>query len=164
MNLSECPHCYALVMFRPDGTCPACGKNPADAPEANLQYSAVEITEGQDLPSCCVLCGTETEQTELFEYHYDSHLGGRLDENSYFAFMIFTVLTLGVGLAFLPLYRKRLRKYRQLTYHIMLPYCESCLPEKPAYRPITIEGRAFHFKVHKSFKEKMKAMEKEVHL
>lgn len=159
MNLPECPYCYANVMFRPDGTCPACGKNAAQAPEENRKYSAVELMQGQDMPACCVSCGTDTDQMELFEYRYESHLRGDLDENSYFAFMIFTVMTLGLGLTLLPLYRRRLRKYREITYHISLPYCDSCLPQKPSYKPITIEGRAFHFKVHKAFKEKLKAME-----
>lgn len=156
-DLTECPFCYATIMPREDGRCPACGKKPADAPPERLKFSAAEIIEGQDLPACCVLCGSDTENIETFVYRYDSHLGGNFDENSYFAFTLLTVATMGLGLLFLPMYREHLRKYREMTYQINLPYCESCLPEKPAYEPLNIEGKVYHFKVHKTFKARLLA-------
>jgi hypothetical protein len=128
---------------------------PADAPAENLKFSAAEIVEGQDLPACCVLCGSDTENIESFEYRYDSHLGGNFDENSYFAFTLLTVATAGLALFFLPMYRQHLRKYREMAYQINLPYCEACLPHKYSYEPLNIEGRVYHFKVHKTFKAKL---------
>ncbi|RJG02858.1 hypothetical protein [Noviherbaspirillum sedimenti] len=155
MNLTECPFCYAPIHPLADGTCPACRKNTRTAPPENFQYTAAELSADQDFPACCILCGQDTENIELFVFSYDSHLGDRLDDAAYFAFLMFSVLTVGLGLFLLPLYRRRLRNYRQMTYAINLPFCPACLPAKPAYAPITIEGSTYHFKVHKSFKAKL---------
>lgn len=157
MNLTECPFCYAAIHPLADGTCPACRKNTHTAPPENFQYTAAELAVDQDFPECCVMCGKDTDHLEEFVFRYDSHLGDRLDEASYMAFLMLTVLTAGVGIFFLPLYRRRLRKYRQLTYAINLPFCPACLPAKAGYAPITIEGNIYHFKVHKDFKAKLPA-------
>jgi hypothetical protein len=157
MDLPECPFCYAPIQIMEDGTCPACKKNTFLATEENLQYSAAEISADQLLPNCCTRCGSDTRNIENFVFRYDSHLGGDLDQDSYFAFILAVVMTAGLALFLLPLYRRRLRKYRGMVYFINLPCCESCLPDKPAYVPITIEGNAFHLKVHKSFKAKLLA-------
>lgn len=157
MNLTECPFCYALIHPLGDGTCPACRKNTHTAPPENFHFTAAELAVDQDFPECCIRCGKDTDHVEEFVFRYDSHLGDRLDEASYMAFLMFTVLTAGVGIFFLPLYRRRLRKYRQLTYAINLPFCPDCLPAKATYAPITIEGSIYHFKVHKNFKAKLPA-------
>ncbi len=157
MNLPECPFCYAPIQVLKDGTCPACRKNTLLAPPENRQYTAAELAVDQDFPECCVLCGKDTGNVEHFVFRYDSHLGNRLDEASYMAFLLFSVLTLGLGVLLLPLYRRRLQKYRKMTYRIDLPFCESCLPDKPGYQPITIEGSSYHFKVHKTFKARLTA-------
>jgi hypothetical protein len=157
MNLSECPFCYAQVHWRDNGSCPACGKDPKLAPADNLRYTAVQLYADQALPPCCVRCGSSTDQLEYFEFRYDSHLGDRLDEQSYMVFLLLVIVTAGAGFLLLPWYRRRLRKSREMTYHIHLPFCDACLPEKSSFVPKTIEGNAFHFKVHKSFKAQLAA-------
>ncbi len=157
MDLPECPFCYAPIHVLEDGTCPACRKNTLSAPPENRQYTAVELAVEQDFPPCCVRCGKDTDHIEHFVFRYDSHLGSKLDESSYMAFLLFTVITLGAGMLLLPLYRRRLRKYREMTYRISLPFCQACLPAKPSYAPITIEGSTYHFKVHKTFKARLRA-------
>jgi hypothetical protein len=154
-DLTECPFCYAPILPLIDGTCPACRRNTRTAPPENFRYTAAELTADQDLPACCVLCGQDTDNIEAFAFHYDSHLGDRLDDASYQAFLMFSLATLGLAVFLLPLYRRHLRKHRLMTYHISLPFCPACLPDKPAYMPLTIEGSAFHFKVHKDFKAKL---------
>lgn len=155
MDLPECPYCYAKVQIWADGLCPACKKDTRTAPPENYQYSVAELTAEQAQPDCCIRCGVVTDNVEFFEYRYDSHLGDRLDENSYLVVLLFCVLTAGIGLFFLPLYRKRLRKIREITYQINLPYCEPCLPHKETFHPLTIEGRVFHYKAHKTYKTRL---------
>ncbi|MBS0307354.1 MAG: hypothetical protein JSS58_00155 [Proteobacteria bacterium] len=158
MDLPQCPHCYAPIMAQPDGTCPACRKNTLEAPPENRKYVAVEISADQTLPPCCMLCGRDTRRIEHFEFRYDSHLGGELDEQAYLAFVLLTLCTCGISLLLLPHYRRYLNKRREMVYHIALPLCDACLPKKSRYRPLTIEGTAYHFKVHRDFRDRLAAI------
>lgn len=155
MNLPRCPFCYAPVQLHDDGTCPACRKDTRLATEENLRYTAIEVFAEESLPDCCVSCGADTDHLEHFVFHYDSHLGDRLDDQSYMAFLLLVVITAGIGFLFLPLYRRRVRKYRQFTYQLHLPFCDACLPHKRTYAPLNIEGNAFHLKVHQAFKTQL---------
>lgn len=158
MDLPECPFCYAPIQVQPDGTCPSCKKNTQHAPAENRHYTAVEISPEQKLPACCILCGKDTGRVEEFEFRYDSHLGGELDDHAYMAFLMLTICTAGIGLLFLSHYKRYLRKRRVMTYRIALPMCDACLPQKRRYRPLTIEGTAYHLKVHRNFKARLAAI------
>lgn len=156
-DLIECPFCYASILPMANSCCPACRKDIRTAPPENFRYTAAEITASRALPACCVLCGQDTENIEQFTFQYDSHLGDRLDDASYQAFLLLSLVTLGLAVFLLPLFRQHVRKQQRMTYHINLPFCRACLPAKTDYMPITIEGNVFHFKVHKDFKAKLAA-------
>lgn len=62
MMLSECPHCYARVVPKADGRCPACQKDMRDLTGVDPTKASLRVAQGDVLPSICCDCGQATQR------------------------------------------------------------------------------------------------------
>lgn len=139
----ECPHCHHEVMEKPDGQCIACGKNRFDTAGVDLHQTMVTIENISRLPTCCILCGEDTQRLQRFTWNY------RISPYTLTPWMI-PLVTL---MSFLPG-----SEYRT-TERLRLPVCPCCSKPARKLRPASVwSGLDCRLRVHRRFRERFEAL------
>ncbi len=60
--LTDCPHCYARVVPKADGRCPACQKDMHDLAGVDPTRVSLRVAQGDVLPRVCCDCGQATDR------------------------------------------------------------------------------------------------------
>lgn len=130
--MSTCNHCYLQVMFKSDGTCPACGRPQDDAVTLAPEKCLAVIEVVHQMPPCCLVCGEDTKRTQKFTFWYDVVESKNL----------FTRL-----MARLP------GNERRKAQRINLPICNDCSPSAKLIEPVSIRFDIdMRMVVHKNFR------------
>ena len=61
--LTDCPHCYARVVPKADGRCPACQKDVRNLAGTDTTRASLRVAQGDVLPPICCGCGQATPRT-----------------------------------------------------------------------------------------------------
>lgn len=146
----ECPFCSAPVMFRPDGTCPACGKNSHLATDKDRESTVLEFDTKQTLPETCFVCGGRSEKNETFKYKYIPHGADAFPDRQALLF----VMVAPIVALFWPLFKRRMKKASEVTYKLTMPVCMRCVEAAGKMEPLNvIEGVEYKMRVHRKFRE-----------
>jgi hypothetical protein len=136
--MATCNHCYRSVMFKQDGSCPACGKHQDQGAPVSPDKTLVIIRVDQPLPSCCLLCGSATERRRRMVFWYDV---AEIDS------LLSKVLSRIPG--------NHLRK----AHRASLPICEACEEESKGVRPFSVRfGIDYTMVAHRNFRVKYEAL------
>jgi len=134
----ECPHCFAEVMFKQDGLCPACRKSKFDTQGVNPNFTMVTINNNHKFPSCCFLCGENTNVKKYLSWSYIA------DPFSHWLIRLFSHI---------PGSSHRVR------HQVCIPVCAECLPQAKRVKPIsTIAGLSCRMMVHRKFRQQFEAL------
>ena len=139
----ECPHCHHEVMVRADGMCIACGKSFLDRRGVDPDKTMVFIENVSTLPTCCFVCGKETERRQTLKWVL------RIDpcRLPWFAAPIVKLFS------FLPG-----SEYR-LPVEMRLPVCPHCVAEARKAKPLSIRsGLDCMMLVHRNFRSRFEAL------
>ena len=145
--MQECPHCYNKVMITSNGECPACRENIRDLSDIDKEKTAVNIPYGAKVPTCCFLCGENTDRGQKLNFEFEG------DDTSVDDRMLWGA---GAIIALLwPFYKKRLKKARGYSYSQYIGVCENCKEEAASVKPLNcLPNAECKLVVHKNFKKK----------
>ncbi len=59
--LTDCPHCYARVVAKADGSCPACQRDLLSVANVDSMWVSLRVAQGDVLPPVCSDCGEATQ-------------------------------------------------------------------------------------------------------
>jgi len=130
--MSICSHCYMDVMFKSDGTCPACGRaqDAAVTLAADKCLAVIEMTH--QMPPCCLVCGENTQRTQEFTFWYEV-----IESKTFFSRLM----------ARLP------GSERRKAQRFSLPVCANCEPSSHLVEPLSIRlDLDMRMIVHKNFR------------
>jgi hypothetical protein len=136
--MARCTHCYNEVMLKKDGSCPACGKHPkkeaAVAPDKTITVIGIH----QPLPSCCLLCGSATEQRRRMVFWYD---------------IVESKTLLAKILSRVP------GNERRKALKVTLPFCEACNEASNSVTPHSVRlGLDYTLVTHLNFRKTFEAL------
>lgn len=127
--MSTCSNCHVQVMFKSDGTCPAC-RRPQTVMASDKCLAVIEV--GHQMPPCCLVCGENTKRTQKFVFWYDV-----VESTTFFARLM----------ARLP------GNERRKAQRINLPICEDCSADAGLIEPLSIRlDLDMRMVVHKKFR------------
>ena len=138
LRVQECPHCYAEVLFRQDGLCPACRRSRSDLEGADPDVTVVTIHDHNRVPSCCFLCGAETALQRKLAWSYVA------DPD---ASWLVRLVSLIPG------------STRRVRHQVRLGVCDACWPRARQIQPLsTVAGWSCRLKVHPLFRQRFEAL------
>jgi hypothetical protein len=137
-TMAQCGHCYQHVMFKQDGSCPACGKSPQGAAPRDPNRRLTVIGVHQTLPSCCILCGRATERRQRKVYWYD---------------IVESRTLLEKFMSRLP------GNERRKAHRVTLPICENCEAASGQLKPQSVRfGVDYRMLTHREFATRFEAL------
>jgi hypothetical protein len=147
----ECPHCYARVIAKADGECPACHRNIRDLTGTDPTRTQATLLHGAKLPPFCCDCGAPTDRYVKVK----STMGGPGGSNQKALWGALAMLcSFSLGLLLMgALRREQLSKRPNDVAVIHMPQCEPCgSVRRPAPIRVDTEQLALTFVVHREFK------------
>jgi hypothetical protein len=139
MPLLECPHCYATVMPKASGECPACRGDTRNSAGANPDLCSVMLAERERLPDACMLCGKDTQRRVRIKRN-------QLPEGTPLLVRVFVAVCSPIYLFFL---RRSIRR----SVELRVPLCETCGTGTPS--PKTIGSYQMEWIVHRDFRRRL---------
>lgn len=136
--MTACNSCYQLVMFKADGTCPACGQNQGAYSKNIADKALVKISIGQKIPSACISCGTSTDKFQSFLFTYD---------------VVESKTLISRFMSYVP------GNTRRKSQKVSLPICNTCLPNHKDLKPHSLRFELdYTLLVHRNFQKQFEAL------
>ncbi len=144
--MDDCPHCYQTVLFKSDGTCPSCGKDPGDFVGGHPEVCTCRIVSRASLPPVCIHCGEPATDTRKLVRGEDGKPStGRV---------LATVLLGPLGAVF-----GGLASGGSKVVRTDLPHCRFCSAKKPEVVSVDFENYQIILKVHRKFRDAVRGAE-----
>jgi len=143
--LKDCPHCYARVVPKSDGRCPACQKDMQNLAGTDTTRASLRVAQGDVLPAICCDCGQATQRTVTVSMKRSAR-----DEPSMWAkLLIFTFFSWIVGLVYLIT-----GIANKDVVEVKLPQCDFCSSKgRPEPEYVDFDNVRMTFVVHKNLRD-----------
>lgn len=143
VRYAECPHCHHEVMEQRDGQCLACGKSHFDRLGVDPDKTMVTIDNVHRLPSCCFLCGQDTQRMQKLSW---TQRAGTWNLPWWFGPLV-------ALFSYLPGSQYRTRE------RICLPVCGRCVSTARKIQPLSIRtGLDCRLLVHREFRRQFETL------
>ncbi len=143
--LVDCPHCYARVVPKADGCCPACQQNLRLVTGTESMRVSLRVAQGDILPAICCDCGEPTERvTKVQASRSERREGTNWIE----------VIVLGLMSWLVAVYLILRGISETNVIEVRIPQCELCAaggPPKPEY--VDFGNARMTFVVHRKLRD-----------
>jgi hypothetical protein len=136
--LKDCPHCYARVVPKSDGRCPACQKDMQNLAGADTTRASLRVAQGDVLPSICCGCGQSTDR--FVKVHKTR--SGRDEPSAWVKVLLFFTFNWGV-----------MSGGGKDVVEVKIPQCDFCGNEgRPEPDHVDFDNVRMTFVVHKNLR------------
>ncbi len=146
--LTECPHCFTLVLPKGDGQCPACQRNARQASGPDPELVTLSIGEQSEIPDLCCHCGLPTRRMKRVKRWKPAE---NAQQTAGFWILV-TFLFGGLGSALAALQRATGGRYSGHSVVVRIGQCPECAAVGPP-EPLQVDHEHFtmRFLVHRDF-------------
>jgi hypothetical protein len=149
MQIVECPYCFATVVPKADGLCPACQNDIHQHDPAKNDRSLIRVSPGDILPPVCCGCGCTTDR-----YVKVRAKTSRRTDDGFSPSEVVWLILLGWFFLILRFFTRRIEATE--IVQVEMPQCPSCGKRgRPSPDYVDFDRVRISFVVHKNLKQEM---------